>query len=69
VRLPRIDSGKMLALLKKKGFLIVRQSGSHMILRNDRGIRITLPIHSGRILHPKIVKKIIEDAEIDEHDL
>ncbi|MDG6225981.1 MAG: type II toxin-antitoxin system HicA family toxin [Candidatus Thermoplasmatota archaeon] len=59
----------MLHILKKKGFIVVRQSGSHMIMRNDEGIRITLPCHSGKILHPKIVKRIMEDAELSEEDL
>jgi predicted RNA binding protein YcfA (HicA-like mRNA interferase family) len=60
-KLPRIDSGKMLKALNRLGFRPVRQSGSHMILRNARGVRVTLPVHSGKILHPKIVKTILND--------
>lgn len=53
--------------LKKKGFVLVRQSGSHMVFRND-GIRVTVPHHSGKIVHPKILKRIIEDAELSVDD-
>ncbi len=42
--------------------------GSHRIYRNDRGIRVTVPFHSGKTLHPKIIKSIIKDAEITESD-
>jgi predicted RNA binding protein YcfA (HicA-like mRNA interferase family) len=69
MKLPRIDSDKLLKVLRKKGFVVVRQSGSHIILRNDKGIRVTLPYHSGKIIHPKIVKQIMEDAELTEEDL
>ncbi len=49
-RLPRIDSRKMLKVLNRLGFRVVRQSGSHMILRDEKGTRVTLPYHSGKIL-------------------
>ena len=48
-------------ILERLGFRLVRQSGSHKIYRNDEGIRITVPYHSGKILHPKLVKSIIND--------
>lgn len=68
MKLPRLTSDKMLRILKKKGFQVVRQSGSHIILRNEKGIRITLPCHSKIILHPKIMKTIINDAELIDED-
>lgn len=67
-KLPRITSEKLVKVLKRKGFLVIRQSGSHMILKNDKGIRITVPVHSGIIIHPKILKRIIEDGELSEED-
>jgi predicted RNA binding protein YcfA (HicA-like mRNA interferase family) len=63
-KLPRIDSGKALKVLKRLGFNVVRQSGSHIILRNEKGVRATLPHHSGKILHPKILKTILSDTGI-----
>ncbi|MCU0798472.1 MAG: hypothetical protein MUC62_02225 [Candidatus Thermoplasmatota archaeon] len=39
-----------------------------MILRNDANVRVTVPVHSGSIIHPKILKRIIEDAELSEDD-
>ncbi len=68
MKLPRVTAGKMIRILKKKGFQAVRQSGSHLILRNEKGIRVTVPIHAGRILHPKIVKSIMRDAELTPED-
>lgn len=64
MKTPRITADKLLKLLRNKGFFVVRQSGSHIILRNEKGIRVTLPCHSGKVLHPKIVKSILTDAEL-----
>lgn len=47
----------------------MRQSGSHKIYRNENGVRITVPFHSGKTLHPKIIKNIITCAELTEEDL
>lgn len=63
-RTPRVDARKVSLVLEKQGYEIVRQSGSHRIFRNQEGIRVTLPVHSGKIIHPKILNKIAEDTGI-----
>ena len=69
MKLPRLTAKEIVKLIEKKGFVLVRQSGSHKIYRNDKGIRITIPFHSGEILHPRIIKSVLRDAEISEEDL
>ncbi len=49
--------------------MLVRQSGSHMLFRNAEGTRVTVPRHAGVILHPKILKSIMDDAELVPEDL
>jgi len=68
-KLPRITADKLISLLEKKGFTIVRQSGSHKIYRNAEQVRVTVPYHSGEILHPEIVKQIMIDADLSPDDL
>ena len=47
---------------------MVHQRGSHRILRDPLGHRVTLPYHAGKTLHPKIIAAIIEDAGLSwEH--
>jgi len=36
-KLPRVPAKKIIALLEKKGFVLVRQSGSHKIYKNNSG--------------------------------
>lgn len=45
------------SLLLKAGFKLARQKGSHRIYKKDK-IRIVVPHHSGKDLHPKLVKEI-----------
>ena len=47
----------------------LRQNGSHKIFRNNAGIRVTVPDHSGKILHPKNVKQICRDTGISPEEL
>lgn len=40
---------KLIQLLRKNGFVFLRQSGSHAIFRNDDGRKVVVPIHSKNI--------------------
>lgn len=67
-KLPRVTAKEALVALKRAGFVEVRQSGSHLILRKGDGARITLPIHAGRVLHPAILRTVIRDAGLRIED-
>jgi predicted RNA binding protein YcfA (HicA-like mRNA interferase family) len=63
-RLPRVTGAEAIRVLEKAGFLLVRQSGSHKIFKNLEGRRVTVPFHSGKTLHPKVLKNILKDADL-----
>lgn len=67
-KLPRVTANEMIKIVEKLGFHFSRQSGSHKIYKNDEGKRVTIPYHSGEILHPKVVKSVLVDAglSVDE---
>ncbi len=46
-------------LLLKAGFVWVRTSGSHRVYMRGN-VRVVLPFHAGKSLHPKIVKEVLE---------
>lgn len=59
---PRLTAEEAEARLLQAGFTMIRSKGSHRIyIRAQR--RIILPFHSGRILHPKIVKQVFRAVE------
>lgn len=63
-KLPRIPAAKVVKALEKAGFVCARQSGSHKIYKNKEGKRVTVPYHSRKILHPKVLKSILRDANL-----
>jgi len=68
-KLPRITALQIVKVLENRGFSLSRQSGSHKIYKDVVGKRVTVPFHSGKILHPKVLKSILSDAEISEEEL
>ena len=62
VKSPRLTAQEAEAMLLKAGFVLVRGKGSHRIYLKE-GRRIILPFHSGKMLHPKIVKQVLKCLE------
>ncbi|RKX57799.1 MAG: hypothetical protein DRP29_07795 [Thermodesulfobacteriota bacterium] len=58
-KLPRITAIEAEKLLLQAGFQLIRTKGSHKIYMKGNK-RFVLPFHSGKILHPKIVKQLFE---------
>jgi predicted RNA binding protein YcfA (HicA-like mRNA interferase family) len=58
-KLPRLTAKEAEKLLLKAGFLLLRSQGSHRIFFK-RNIRVVVPFHSGKILHPKIVQQVFQ---------
>jgi predicted RNA binding protein YcfA (HicA-like mRNA interferase family) len=63
-KLPRVTARQIVAVLEKVGFSLTRQSGSHQIYKNAAGKRATVPFHATKVLHPKVLKSILRDAEL-----
>ena len=58
-KLPRLTAVEAEKLLLQAGFKLIRSKGSHRIYMKENK-RFVLPFHSGKILHPKIVKQLFE---------
>lgn len=68
VRLPQISGKRLVRLLEKKGYYLVRWHGSHAIM--DNGIQvIPVPCHSNRPLKKGTLRAIIRDAGISMDEL
>ncbi len=63
-RFPRVTAFDVIRVLESRGFYLSRQSGSHKIYKNAIGKRVTVSFHAGKILHPKILKNILIDADL-----
>ena len=56
---PRWTAAEAESALLAAGFEHLRSKGSHRIYGRD-SLRVTVPFHRGDILHPKIVKQVVE---------
>ena len=63
-KLPRLTAKEITKVIEKLGFKFSRQTGSHKIYKNGKGQRVTIPFHSNKVLHPKVLKSIMKDADI-----
>jgi len=68
-KLPKITAKEIIAVLAKVGFILSRQSGGHKIYGNKEGRRVTVPFHTNKILHPKVLKSILRDADMGTEKL
>jgi len=68
--LPTITPRKLVPILQRMGFVVIRQRGSHMRLTHafDRNRKITIPIHN-RDLSQTTLIAILKQANISKQDL
>ena len=63
-KIPPISPNKLVKILEKSGFKVIRQKGSHVIMINDKRTRIVIPIHPGKDIKPGLVRAIMREAGI-----
>lgn len=69
-KLPVISGKKLLNLLKKNGYLMVRQKGSHVFVESlEEGRGTIIPVHGNEDLGKGILKSILRDLNLDAEDL
>ena len=69
MKLPQISGKEVIKILCKKGFVVVRQKGSHVRLeRNtEKGtIKLTVPLHPH--LKRGTLHQIVKDSGLSEND-
>jgi predicted RNA binding protein YcfA (HicA-like mRNA interferase family) len=67
-KLPSVNAKDLIRIIEKKGFIKVRQSGSHAIFKNNSGLRTTVPIHSKKTIGKGLLKQIMRDTDISIED-
>ena len=68
-RLPRLTAREIIRILKRRGFVCSRSSGSHHIYKDQAGKRVTVPVHAKQTLHPKVLRSILRDMEMSPAEL
>jgi predicted RNA binding protein YcfA (HicA-like mRNA interferase family) len=58
---PVLASVEVVALLRRIGFVEVRQKGSHKQFRHPDGRSTTVPFHKGRDISPILLRQVAKD--------
>jgi len=68
-RLPRLSGKQLVRILEKSGFKVVRVRGSHNFLKHADGRATVVPVHSGEVIGPGLLRTILRDVEMSPDDL
>ncbi|OIP66083.1 MAG: hypothetical protein COT35_09815 [Nitrospirae bacterium CG08_land_8_20_14_0_20_52_24] len=68
-RISSLTGKEIISLLKKAGFALERQKGSHVFLKHADGRATVVPVHSGETIGPGLLSKILRDVEMTRRDL
>ncbi len=66
--LPILKPEKLERIIKKQGFIKIRQSGSHAIFQHADGRWTSLPIHR-RTIGKGLLRKILHDIDMTPEEL
>jgi len=69
MNLPMLKADNVINSLKKHGFVVVRQKGSHVRLRHEDGRVTSVPNHPGQDIGKGLLRKILRDTELTFGDL
>jgi len=67
-RLPRLTGKQVIRAIQRAGFRVIRSKGSHTFLRHDDGRTTVVPVHSGEIIGPGLLRTILREVEISIED-
>jgi len=68
-RMPRVSGKDVVRALRRSGFTLTHIEGSHHYLVSPAGKLVTVPVHGKKILKPKTLKSILEQAGLTVEEL
>ena len=69
--LPQVPGHRLVRALEKSGFVILRQRGSHVLLRHreDLSRRVTIPLHGSTPVKLGTLRAILRGAQLTVDEL
>ena len=68
-RIPHATGADFIAALGKLGFSVIRIKDSHHFLRHEDGRSTVVPAHSGEMVGPGLLHKILRGCQLSVDDL
>ena len=67
-RFPVCTAKEVVKVLRKKGFVLIAQSGSHQKWRHENGRQVIVAMHGNKSVPIGTLKSIIEGSGLDVED-
>jgi predicted RNA binding protein YcfA (HicA-like mRNA interferase family) len=67
-RLPRMTGKEVIDAFHKAGFQVIHTKGSHHFLRHPDGRITVVPAHSGEMIGPGLMAKILRDCDLTREE-
>jgi len=67
-RMAQILAERMIRAMRRLGWVLIRQAGSHAVLGKEGHNPITIPIHSGKTLKEGTARAILKQAGVTEEE-
>lgn len=64
-----VNAKQLIKAVERKGFVLVRQCGSHAIYKNKEKLRISIPVHGKKDVPSGTLRQILDDAQITFEEL
>jgi predicted RNA binding protein YcfA (HicA-like mRNA interferase family) len=60
---------RIIAAFKKAGYVLTRQSGSHVIMTHPNNpLPLTIPMHKGQEVQPEIISNLLRIARLSREE-
>jgi len=67
-RLPRPKGKQVIRALESAGFHVDRVKGSHFFLVHPDGRATSVPVHSGEVIGPGLLRAILRDIDMSAEE-
>lgn len=68
-RVPRVTGAELVRALQRAGFQLVRIKGSHHHLKRPGSPLVTVPVHPGQVIYPRLLATILYQAGLTVEEL
>jgi predicted RNA binding protein YcfA (HicA-like mRNA interferase family) len=66
---PILSGKKLISILEKMNFQVIRIKGSHNFLKHPDGRSTVIPVHSNEDIGPGLLSKILKDCKITREEI
>ena len=63
-QMPTLSPRKLIKILRKVGFIKVRQEGSHIFFKHPDGRTTVVPFHKGKDIGRGLMRSILNDVKL-----